>query len=388
MTGRGIDQRLPRSVDPVLYEPYAKSAEQYVRLAERRSGPIPYTLTFEQLWGDAITELKEIDPDVSLINLETAATTWHEPWPEKGIHYRMHPDNVALLDTAGIDVCVLANNHTMDWGRPGLVETIRSIRSIRSLRSSQTNRSGQEHKVSVSGAGLDAKSAALPVIRETQSGRLLVFSYASTCSGTSLSWKATQGTPGINVLNGPGTASISNVIRDVRSHRKPGDRVVISIHWGDNWGYDIPSEQRTFAHSLVDAGAADIIYGHSSHHPKRIEIYEGRLILYGCGDLINDYEGIGGYEDYLDDLSLMYFSRIDAAGVLVSLEIAFMKIHRFSLCYPSEDEVAKLVEILNNDQHLHTWIQLGVRSEWVQNRSADKDRKGHRCHLRFIHEKS
>jgi poly-gamma-glutamate capsule biosynthesis protein CapA/YwtB (metallophosphatase superfamily) len=61
-------------------------------------------------------------------------------------------------------------------------------------------------------------------------------------------------------------------------------------------------------------------HGHSSHHTKAIEIYRSRLILYGCGDFLNDYEGIGGYEEFRDDLALMYFPDMDpTSAVLVAL---------------------------------------------------------------------
>ena len=39
-------------------------------------------------------------------------------------------------------------------------------------------------------------------------------------------------------------------------------------------------------------GGIDVVHGHSSHHPRPIEVYQRRLILYGCGDFIDDYEGI------------------------------------------------------------------------------------------------
>ena len=74
--------------------------------------------------------------------------------------------------------------------------------------------------------------------------------------------------------------------------------MVASVHWGSNWGYDIPREQTVFAHRLIDEAGVDIIHGHSSHHVRAIEVYKDRLILYGCGDFLNDYEGISGYEEF------------------------------------------------------------------------------------------
>jgi poly-gamma-glutamate capsule biosynthesis protein CapA/YwtB (metallophosphatase superfamily) len=59
---------------------------------------------------------------------------------------------------------------------------------------------------------------------------------------------------------------------------------------------------RQFAHALIDEAGFDLVHGHSSHHPKAIEVHHGRIILYGCGDFITDYEGIKGYESFRDDL--------------------------------------------------------------------------------------
>ncbi|MBI3918395.1 MAG: CapA family protein [Betaproteobacteria bacterium] len=99
----------------------------------------------------------------------------------------------------------------------------------------------------------------------------------------------------------------------VLATKRPRDVVVISFHWGSNWGFDIPREHRAFAHHLIDAAGVDIVHGHSSHHPRGIELYHDKLILHGCGDLLNDYEGIGGYDAYRGELALMYFPTVDAA---------------------------------------------------------------------------
>lgn len=108
MTGRGIDQILPTPSDPQLFEPVAHSALEYVRLAERRNGRIGRPGSFGYVWGDALGELQRRRPDARIVNLETAVTTSQDAWADKGIHYRMHPQNVPCLTAAGIDCCVLA----------------------------------------------------------------------------------------------------------------------------------------------------------------------------------------------------------------------------------------------------------------------------------------
>jgi len=119
MTGRGIDQVLAHPGDPRLHEAWVHDAREYVRIAERASGPVPAPVPPAYPWGDALAEMEAARPDLRIVNLETAITTADDAWPGKGIHYRMHPANVGCLTAAGIDACSLANNHVLDWGRAG-----------------------------------------------------------------------------------------------------------------------------------------------------------------------------------------------------------------------------------------------------------------------------
>ncbi|MGX5652899.1 CapA family protein, partial [Hydrogenophaga borbori] len=127
MTGRGVDQAMAHPASPELYEPGVRDARDYLRLAERANGPIPSPVSGRYLWGDALAEVARIAPDASVANLETAVTADGEPWPRKGIHYRMHPDNIACLRSAGLSACALANNHALDWGPAGLLDTQRAL---------------------------------------------------------------------------------------------------------------------------------------------------------------------------------------------------------------------------------------------------------------------
>ena len=131
----------------------------------------------------------------------------------------------------------------------------------------------------------------------------------------------------------------------------PGDLVIVSVHWGSNWGYDIPEKQRRFAHALIDKANVSVIHGHSSHHPKAIEVYRGRLIIYGCGDFLNDYEGIKGYEEFRNDLVLMYFADIQPAGTLAALEIVPLQIRNFQLVRPSKADIRWMQQILDRKSH-------------------------------------
>ncbi len=332
MTGRGVDQVLPHPSDPRIYEPYAKSALDYVRLAETKNGPIAKPVGYSYVWGDALGELERRAPDVRVINLETSITKYDEPAP-KGINYRMSPENARCISAARIDCCVLANNHILDWGSAGCVETLETLHGMH---------------VKTAGAGHESARAAAPAILQAASGfRILVFGLGSVTSGIPASWAATVTKPGVHLLPDLSEKSARSVAQQVRASRRSTDIVVASIHWGSNWGYRIPKEHRAFAHRLIDEAEVDIVHGHSSHHPRGIEIYRGKPILYGCGDFINDYEGIRGHESYRGDLSLMYFLAMDPnTRKLVHLEMPAFQIERFSLKHASKTDAQWLCDTL------------------------------------------
>ena len=333
MTGRGIDQALPHSVNPTLYEPYVRDAREYIHLAEKAHGPIPRPLRFDYIWGDARAELERSEVDLRIANLETAVTSAETPWPGKGIHYRMHPRNIGCLSAAHISACSLANNHVLDWEYDGLSETLQTL-----------NAAGIAH----SGAGKDANEAMQPaVLNTTGKGRLLLFSIGSTSSGIPQDWKATSISPGVNLLDDLSEATAARVCDEMRAHQQPGDLIVASIHWGSNWGYEIPREQVLFAHRLIEKGVA-IVHGHSSHHVKAIEVFKGRLILYGCGDFLTDYEGISGYEAFRGDMGLMYLVELDSdSGKLINARLVPMQMRRFRLERASAADAKWLCNLLN-----------------------------------------
>lgn len=318
MTGRGIDQIFPSRSLPHLYEPCVSSAETYLALAERVAGAIPRHVGFDYVWGDGLEELELVRPDARIVNLETALTSSEDAWPDKGIHYRMHPANVGCLKAAGIDCCVLANNHILDWGVAGLEETLSVLHGAR---------------IQTTGAGRNAKEASAPAILTLGgSAEVLVFSFGFPSSGVPHEWCAALKRPGVNWLPDVSERSLKTIERQLSNYRRPHRLLIASLHWGGNWGYGISRHEQEFAHGLIDTVGVDLVHGHSSHHPKGIEVYRGKAILYGCGDLLNDYEGIAGHESFRGDLALMYFPVLEAtSGNLVGLAMAPMQMRKFRL---------------------------------------------------------
>jgi poly-gamma-glutamate synthesis protein (capsule biosynthesis protein) len=245
----------------------------------------------------------------------------------------MHPANVGCLAAAGVDCCCLANNHVLDWGYGGLAETLTTLDAAGIARA---------------GAGCDGAEAEAPaVLAVPVKGRVLVFSVGSTTSGIPREWAATLDRPGVNLLPDLLENTARRVGATMAAVKQPGDVVIASVHWGSNWGYDVPWEQIDFAHTLIEAGV-DVVHGHSSHHPRPIEVYRDRPILYGCGDFLNDYEGIGGYEQYRSDLRLLYLIDLDPQdGQLVSARLVPFRVQRFRLTHASKADTNWLRDLLN-----------------------------------------
>lgn len=228
------------------------------------------------LWGDLPYDLGE---DVRILNLEVAPTLsiYHRDMPIKGIHYHMNINNLPHIFAKFRRpyVLCLANNHSMDMGRTAFVnETLPNI----------TN---------AVGIGINNSMACAPKII----GNVAICAFGAECSGVPKDWEATEDRPGIAYL--PEITNETNVERALNIIRNCilgilDKCIIISIHWGPNWASNDDNQKyrELLAHRLIDEVNVDIIYGHSSHHVRGLELYKGKLIMYGAGDFVNDYEEI------------------------------------------------------------------------------------------------
>jgi poly-gamma-glutamate synthesis protein (capsule biosynthesis protein) len=244
----------------------------------------------------------------------------------------MHPANLPCLAAARPDACELANNHVMDFGLLGLAETLDTLAVA---------------ELTAVGAGWDAGTAREPAIVTLDGGqRILVFAFGTASSGIPWRWAAAEDRPGVDFVSEASDVDAADVVDRVRQARRPGDVVVASIHWGSNWGHQVSRDQTLFAHALIDGGV-DVVYGHSSHHPRPIEVYQGKPVLYGCGDFIDDYEGITGHEHYRDDLRLLYFISVEpSTGRLVDARMTPVQARKIRLEHACAEDAQWLREVL------------------------------------------
>ena len=311
-----------------------------------------------QLAADPALQLfREFEPwtadvDLLAVNLETTITTAEQEWPGKNYHFKMAPERAALAFgklpvAAGMPIFVsLANNHTLDFGHRGLTDTLDTLVGAR---------------IVAVGAGRNANEAARPAAVTVAGGcRVVISSFGTQSSGIPLAWAAARDRAGVHLLPDLSVATADRVAGRLLHAKRPGDIAIASIHWGSNWGYEVPADEVGFAHRLIDCGV-DLVHGHSSHHPRPIQVYRGKLIIYGCGDLVDDYEGIGGYEKYRDDLRMLYFASVEpATGRLIRLRMAPMQARQMRLRHTSAEDTEHLRSVLSGVcQRFGSRVELG-----------------------------
>ena len=311
------------------------------------------------LWGDYHGMSISPPPDLKLLNLETAVTSTIDnpdvPVLWKAIRYHMHVDNfeTAVLDgfqaeTHGSHAAPLvmscANNHILDYGHTAFDQETWPL---------LLQRQREKERFQTVGCGRDFKEASRPANVSLKNDKTVqVFGFAAGCAGTPTEWWATDRRSGL--LGLPALVSRNSVqdamaiAKQVLQQQPPSPQTtketirIVSIHWGPNWAMRGETEshlaaRRELAHRLVDECGVDMVYGHSSHHARGMEVYHGKLILYGTGDIINDYEGfenvgeekynrLGGL--YVVDLAVDGLSKV---GNFVQLRIVPMYMDRLSL---------------------------------------------------------
>ncbi|CAF0739001.1 unnamed protein product [Adineta steineri] len=301
MIGRLIDQLLPTSV----HNPEEAALVHQFRLS--RSLHCPYLqkgkYNYETIWGNTLPLWKE--GNFNIINLETSVTTHDKLWPEKVFNYRTHPDNIACLTTANIHHVSLANNHTLDFGIKGLEETCDSL---------------EKSGISYVGASKTRQHALGPVYLDipTTIEKLKPVPISSTTPRSSTSirigllsasdhpsdWSSV---PSFHLITYDLPQLYTQLAPLIATARLNCDFVIFSIHWGPNYQWIPDRKIQELGRWMINEGV-DLIHGHSSHHIQGVEIVKRQnqtygLIIFGCGDFLDDY---AIDKQYRNDLSALF----------------------------------------------------------------------------------
>lgn len=222
------------------------------------------------VWGNMLGLLK--NADLTIINLENAVAKSGVPWHKtpKVFFYKADPKAIDVLKAAGVNYVTLANNHVLDYEEEALIETLQHL---------------EKSKIPYAGAGRNIAEASKPAFLKAKDIKVAVIAFTDNMP----EWAAEKAKPGVNyieiLMDNKNFGKIKKAIEDVK---RKADIVVVSAHWGPNMRQRPSNEFKKFARAAIDAGAY-IFHGHSAHIFQGIEIYKGKLIMYGTGDFIDDY---------------------------------------------------------------------------------------------------
>jgi poly-gamma-glutamate synthesis protein (capsule biosynthesis protein) len=212
--------------------------------------------------------------DLAVVNVETAITDRGDA-AGKQYTFRAPPRALGALEDAGVDVAAMANNHSLDYGRTGLKDTIAA---------------GKAQGLPVVGLGEDADSAFAPHRVTVHDNRIAVFDATQVLdSSLAKAWTATDAQPGLASVQT--SSGASRLVAAVKAERSRSDSVVVVLHWGKEQ-QDCPTDaQQTIAHDLVAAGA-DAVVGSHAH----VQLGQGYLQAGGRKGFV-DY-GLGNFVFY------------------------------------------------------------------------------------------
>eukprot|EP01084_Bolivina_argentea_P186960 322151_1 len=375
MLGSAVDHILKYPSDPKIppspHYPRPKSVLHYIEIAEKINGKIPsreITSQADYIWGDMIQSLKYYQPDIKLFNLETTITSSEHYWPKSGYWFKLNPKNIYILNKINNDgrlVCNLANNHMLDWGYQGLNETFQTLTS---------------NNILFCGAGPNTHEAWKPAVIELEDKNCTIFIFGiwGTASAYWQEMAAGISKSGIAMINPYNyrwrrrklkryieyiMKIIKKYVMDYNEGRYEGQAerkniIILSMHWGANWNWTISDTFKQFAHMLIDYNDAnrnrnrndigiDLIHGHGSHHIKGIEIYKNKAIFYGCGDIINDYEGEDRRYEWKNDLGFMYYIDLNiSTGNIHNMILKGTQIKRFQITYAQNESLIWLQDTM------------------------------------------
>jgi poly-gamma-glutamate capsule biosynthesis protein CapA/YwtB (metallophosphatase superfamily) len=218
--------------------------------------------------------LEEMEPvlsraDIAIVNLETAVTEGGEAAVKEYV-FRAPATAFEALRSAGVDVATIANNHGMDYGTTGLVDTLAASRGT---------------GVSLVGGGANTRDAYAPLRFSVKGQRIAIIAATQVLdSELAAAWTAAPNRPGLaSALDEP------RLVRAVREARATSDTVVVYLHWGEELTACPTESQTSLAATVVRAGA-DVVVGSHAH----VALGAGRL-----GRAFVDY-GLGNFVFYTD----------------------------------------------------------------------------------------
>jgi len=253
---------------PTHIEQQPKQSEEYFNivvggdvLLDRSVGRLIDNQGNESIWGDIKETLAYAD--ISMINLECPLSFRGSKEKDKQFTFRGKPEFVKALQSAGIDMVSLANNHVMDYGEISLLDTMKHL---------------DDAGILYVGAGKNENTANMPVYIDKGGIRIAVLSSSHVIPF--VHWRAEKNKPGVASAYDP-----ARLLSEVKKAAEKADIVLVYLHWGKEMNSQPVQYQKNLARMLIDDGA-DFVVGSHPHTVQGLEFYKGKLIAYSLGNLV------------------------------------------------------------------------------------------------------
>ncbi len=203
------------------------------------------------------------EADFAMVNLESAVTERGTPEPKR-YHFRAPTSAYAAIQAAGIDLVSIGNNHALDYGQVGLLDTLTSAKAA---------------NMPVVGAGRNTAEAYEPYFTTVKGVRVGVVALSQVYE-LSEQWKPTDTRPGIAMAFNKDLSAAA-----VRKARTQADLIIVYLHWGTEGSYCPNGDQKSIAKILAEAGA-DILIGTHAHMPQGDGFLGATYVHYGLGNFL------------------------------------------------------------------------------------------------------
>ncbi len=202
--------------------------------------------------------------DLAFFNMECPLANEGDGYSiNKRYSFRAEPEYINGLKYAGFNIASVANNHTIDFGKSGLLKTIEILNT---------------DSIYTIGGGKNQDEAFKPLLIERNGETFAFFGMLEfLLEGTTFNENQPY----------PAYGQIDRLCKEIRLINSNIDNIIVSFHWGQESAVIPTARQIEYAHKIVDAGA-DLVIGHHPHVLQSIETYKGKLILYSLGNFVFD----------------------------------------------------------------------------------------------------
>jgi len=233
-------------------------------------GYLHFGKNFEEILSDGDEVVMNLE--CSITDIETSPL---QGTPKKHLYSAKEDETIKAFKKLNITTCMLANNHAVDYGKAGLIDTITAL---------------EKAGIKYIGGGRGQSEAAAPLrFEKNLNGKLfkaaIVSSYAYGKTSEGYGFYAKDNIPGVNKKD------LSRVLKQIKELKSIDNDMmyILSPHWGPNYVWRTFTQQKQ-GEEFIRAGV-DLIVGHSAHMIQEIEYYKEKLIMYSIGNFLMNGDG-------------------------------------------------------------------------------------------------